>query len=612
MTIKEWIKTDYSEVEDPSYKNELKANKFLGITLFFIGVISLLCLIFQLTGVFHIKAVAEIIIFFSVLIFFSLTGCLIAYLTNGKKPYVRFALLFDVIVIAIAADMFLSFYGILFLAVPFICVSRYANRKLSIRVSIAILVMVLINGFLAFFTNVQYDLNVLPDSLIASYIENRSALSYWEYTEPIMLFSVLPKQLILALIGLLTVGNASSVQRFTKEEARHQVLENRINGELAFAKSLQESMLPVSKNAFPNVDCFTICGSMIPAKEIGGDLYDYFLIDDQHLAIVIGDVSGKGVPASLFMGMSRIIIKNMLLENINLEDAVAKINDMLCRDNKFGLFVTSWIGVLDLHSGDLTYVNAGHNFPILCKNNVYSFMKEKSGIALGVVNKKTYKQYKVNLKPNDRLLIYTDGVTEAVNLENELYSENRLIDFVKKHNSDDEELIADILSEIKTYQEGREQFDDITIVSLTFKKYLNKKNVKKEFPALVESFTQVSEFIEETLTDYEIDLKFINQINIAVEEIFTNIAKYGFKGIHNGKVTVDITFVNKEVTITTYDNSPKFDPFSRKDPDITLTAEDRPIGGLGIFMVKKLMDEVNYKYENDTNVISIKKKIYSK
>ena len=160
MSIKEWIKWDYSEVEDPSYKNELKADRFLGITLFFVGVISFLCLILQICGVFNFDSNTEIYIFFSLLIFFSLSGSLIAYLTNGKKPYVKFALMLDLVVIAIAADMFLAFYAVLILAIPFVCSSKYSDLKICKNVGMTMCVLVLLNGFIAFFTNVQKDINI--------------------------------------------------------------------------------------------------------------------------------------------------------------------------------------------------------------------------------------------------------------------------------------------------------------------------------------------------------------------------------------------------------------------------------------------------------------------
>lgn len=611
MSIKEWIKWDFHEVEDPIYKNELKANRFLGVTLFFTGVVSLICLLLQSCNVFKIESRLEMVIFYSLLTFFSFSGCLLSYLTAGKKKYVKFFLLLDVIIIAVAADMFLAFYAVLVLAIPLLCVSRYADSRLCIKVALTLIVLILFDGFIAYYSNVEMDISLLNDATVKAYLEDPNSLKYWDYTVPVLLFSVIPKELLCILIGTVATINAVSTKHFTDDQISTIKKEQRITGELSLARDLQENMLPRVFPPFPNVKNFDIYANMIPAKEVGGDMYDFFLIDDQHLGLVIADVSGKGVPASLFMGMTKILVKNMLFQNKNLELAAASVNDMLCNDNPIGLFVTAWIGVLDLNNGELTFVNAGHNPPLLYQNKKLTFLKDKSGIAFGTVVKRMYKQYKIKLSKGDRLFLYTDGVTEATNVKDKLYGEDRLVKFLSnKLSCSDDEVVNSLLEDLNKFQEGREQFDDITMLSMTFNSYLEKKNVRKEFVATVENFAAVSEFIETTLEGFDISLKYINQINIAVEEIFTNIAKYGFKGETNGKATVDITFVNGIVTITTYDNSPKFDTFAAKEPDITLAAEDRQIGGLGILMVRRLMDEVSYKYENGMNVISLVKKVF--
>ena len=599
MSIKKWIKWDYSDIDDPNYKNELKANYALGIILLSMSIVGLICLILQGCNVFQLERHTEMVIFYAIAIFFSFTGFLIAFLTKGRKKYVKFALIFDLMIMAIILDMFLGYYAVLFLAVPLIGVSRYANKNNTLILAGTMAVLLLMNAFVAYFTNVELDANLVTNG------------GYWGYTKSYLAFVFLPKLLLFSIITLFCTINSISTSNFTKDATASIQKEERINGELNLARDLQKNMLPSVFPPFPNVKNFDIYAAMEPAKEVGGDLYDFFLIDEQHLGMVIADVSGKGVPASLFMGMTKILIKNMISDYDNIGVAMAKVNDILVDGNSIGQFVTAWVGILDLFSGELTYVNAGHNPPVLMKKGAPTYLEDKSGMSLGVIAHKMYKKFSIKLEPTDRLFLYTDGVTEATDPNNVLYGEKRLLKFLKEHKKDDDTtLVNSLLNELATYHQNQEKADDITMVSMTFNSYLDKKNVRKEFVATVENFTAVSEFIEDTLCNFNVSLKYINQINIAVEEIFTNIAKYGFKGLDNGKATIDISFCNQIVTITTYDNSPKFDPFARKDPDITLGADDRPIGGLGLLMVKKLMDEVGYKYENNTNIITLVKKVY--
>jgi len=605
MSLKEWIKWDYSDISDPNYRNELKANRELGIILFLVCIVDIICIILGVADVFKIDKKTELYILVGLTAFFAFSGFLFTFLTKGRQKYVKFALLFDLVLIVFLSNLFVPTYSVLFLALPPVCAARYADKKISIYTSVTTAVLLIITGFVGYYTNIEYDWNI-----IRGLVGKIDQLTYWDYTRPLLTYSITIKFLIFCIFAFMSVLSAVRTKQFTTEATETIVKEERINGELNLARELQEQMLPRQFPAFPSINNFEIYADMVPAKEIGGDMYDFFLIDDQHLGIVAADVSGKGVPASLFMGMTKILIKNMLVEEKNMEVAIAKVNDMLVADNPIDLFVTAWVGVVDLNNGQLTYINAGHNPPLLKHNGEIHYLKDKSGIALGYVSKRMYKQNILMLSPNDRLFVYTDGVTEATNINGQLYGEVRLKDYLLAHMDDkDDVVVKELLNELNKFQKDCEQFDDITMISFTFLQKMNRKNAKKEFVATVNNFSSVSEFIEETLDSFEVPLKVINQMNIAVEEIFTNIAKYGFAGQTNGKATIDITLADNTVTIRTFDNSPMFNPFNKKDPDISLGVEDRPIGGLGILMVKKLMDAVDYQYENNTNIITLVKKV---
>ncbi|MBR3458320.1 MAG: SpoIIE family protein phosphatase, partial [Selenomonadaceae bacterium] len=261
------------------------------------------------------------------------------------------------------------------------------------------------------------------------------------------------------------------MQNLTKVAAEKE----RIATELHVATSIQESMLPRSFT-FPEKLNFDIYASMHAAKEVGGDFYDFYLLDNKHLIFTIADVSGKGVPAALFMVISKTILKNFAQTMEGLDDLaplVSCTNDQLCQNNDAMMFVTAFIGVLDLETGRLSYVNAGHNPPLVYRASEqrFSYLDVKRNFVLGGVDGLDYQGQEITLAPNDRLFLYTDGVTEALNEANELYGEERLLSCLNRAASKDlrlEDLIAFVHESLADYVQTAEQSDDITMLALTY------------------------------------------------------------------------------------------------------------------------------------------------
>ncbi|WP_414469037.1 SpoIIE family protein phosphatase [Methanobacterium sp. ACI-7] len=245
----------------------------------------------------------------------------------------------------------------------------------------------------------------------------------------------------------------------------------RINTELNVARKIQADMLPRKFPAFPDRDEFDVYASNIPAKEVGGDFYDFFLIDENHLAIVIADVSGKGVPAALFMVIAKTLIKNYAQLGKNPSEVFTIVNNQLCEGNDENMFVTAWMGILDIQSGKFTYVNAGHNSPLLRhKNKDYKWLKSNSGFVLGGIQDIEYKQNEIILKTGDRVYLYTDGITEAINNKEELFGESHLLEIMNNTNNLSlKELISCVKEEIDRFVKDREQFDDITMLIMEYK-----------------------------------------------------------------------------------------------------------------------------------------------
>ncbi|MCQ2545522.1 MAG: SpoIIE family protein phosphatase, partial [Clostridia bacterium] len=385
----------------------------------------------------------------------------------------------------------------------------------------------------------------------------------------------------------------------------------RISGELQVATNIQAQMLPCIFPPFPEHDEFDIRASMNPAKEVGGDFYDLFMIDDQHLAVVVADVSGKGVPAALFMVITKTLIKNYTQMGMEPCHVFTKVNQMLCEGNEAGLFVTAWMGVLDLETGKLTYVNAGHNPPaIKLADSGFTYLKSRPDFVLAGIETMRYKQNELMLSPGDRLFLYTDGVTEATDIDNQLYGEQRLIDYLNSHVSDNvNDMLNGLYGDINAFAGDAEQFDDITMLILDYQKpHVSDDMTELTFPASVDALNDVLGFVESELEKADCPMKLSMQIAVAVEEAFVNIANYAYPG-EDGIMKMGISIENGIVRLRLADYGVPFDPVQKEDPDITQDVESRDIGGLGIFMVKKTMDDVQYERKDNQNILTLTKAI---
>jgi len=240
----------------------------------------------------------------------------------------------------------------------------------------------------------------------------------------------------------------------------------RIGVELEVARQIQASMLPCIFPAFPHRNEFDLYGYMCPAKEVGGDFYDFYLVDEYKLAVVIADVSGKGVPAALFMVITKTLIKNTAQYGWPPSEVFKTVNNMLCENNEASMFVTAFLGILDLQTNVFTYVNAGHNPPyILHSQGVLERLSVKSDLVMGVMANTPYTQNEIVVKQGDMLYFYTDGVTEAVNKDNVMFSEDRLQEIIMKHQSSNlQKVVVNMVQEIDAFAESMEQADDITML----------------------------------------------------------------------------------------------------------------------------------------------------
>ena len=377
---------------------------------------------------------------------------------------------------------------------------------------------------------------------------------------------------------------------------------------LDMASQIQEGMIPGIFPAFPDRQEFEIFASMDPAKEVGGDFYDFFLIDDDHLGLVMADVSGKGVPAALFMMASKILINNFtFLENATPSSVLERVNHSICQSNKAELFVTVWLGILELSTGKLKAANAGHEYPAIQRTGGgFEIYRDKHSFVVGGMDGIRYKEYDLQLCPGDSIFLYTDGVTEATDANSRLFGTDRMLSALNKAPDETPTVILkNVKSGINDFVGSAPQFDDITMLCI---RYYGRDGKTMTIPAKTENLDSVLAFIDGALEEAGCPMKAQMQLDLAVEEMFVNIANYAY-GSGSGNAVVDIDIRDGICTITLSDNGIPYNPLEKVDPDVTLSAEDRQIGGLGIFMVKKSVDDMVYEYKDGQNILKLIKKI---
>ncbi len=385
--------------------------------------------------------------------------------------------------------------------------------------------------------------------------------------------------------------------------------------ELNIAKSIQNSALPNVFPPYPERREFDIFAKMYTAKEVGGDFYDFFFIDNDHLVFLIADVSGKGIPAALFMMTTKTLIKNIAKTGLSADELMTTANRQICKTNEQGFFVTVFLSILELSTGKMSCVNAGHNPPLI-KNESggFEYFKCDPNLVMGAMDNTVYKACEVQLKPGAYVFFYTDGVTEAYSEKQEFYGEGRLSDTL--NNTKDKE-IEDILLTVKTdvenFTQDQEQADDMTMLVLKYNGAKEKAMVEKTktktktflLPADINRINTVIKWLEENCEEAKIPDEYKRKLNLAVEEIFINISTYAYPPKEGD---VEITFKvieGKQVQLKFTDSGTPYNPLEKQDPDITLSADERPVGGLGIFLVKNTMDLMEYEFKNNKNILTL-------
>lgn len=608
--------------EDILRENEEYANYVVALTMTNIFGIFLITWILTYYNVFKIGMdIANTLMIRCIILL--VIPVLICYVTKGKGKWIKHILFTCFILLLAIADAMLKYNVTLIMVLPVVLAARYYDRNFTIGLSVVIMILFAISTYMSAKIGAQdinsYNLIIPEGTTITINSTLRDAVSEINVDETqriknMFLHFYLPKVFVFNIVAFACAQISQSGKKMIEKQEEITKKGARIETELNLANAIQQSMLPNIFPPFPEHKEVDLYASMIPAKEIGGDFYDMFLIDDKHLAICIADVSGKGIPASLVMMITKILIKNVTIIDSEVDKSLTHVNKMLCDGNRLELFVTCWFGVLDLSSGKLSFVNAGHNPPLLysAKEEKFEYLKTRPNMVLAGLEKTKYDKNEILIEPGDRLFLYTDGVTESTNMNKELYGEERLKKFLNdKIYLNAEDTIDELTRDLKSFVGKGEQFDDITMLELIYKKQKNENIsiVKKEFKARINNLHKVQRFVESELEKNNCEKRIVTKISLAIEEVFVNISKYAYVN-KDGNCTITIEYdKSSRIKIIIEDSGIPFDPLEHKEPDITLPVNKRNIGGLGIMITKKTMDDVSYKYKNNKNILTLTKNI---
>lgn len=448
-------------------ENEVKANKYAAKCLVMCSLVCAAAWILTLMRIFTMP-LSIMNTAMPVIILCFLMPSLLCRLTGGRRGWMKYAVLLCSIMGVFILSSAMPKHGVLVWTLPLMLSCHYYSKKLTTITLIVSQVLFSASIYIGIYFG-EWDQMLLN----AAYYSGPRVITRQTLYDATM-FCVLTRAAALWGMSTICTTMAGRTRGLLEQQAKDSEKRQRIETELDVANRIQADMLPCIFPAFPERPEFDIYASMMPAREVGGDFYDFFMVDERHLAIVIADVSGKGVPAALFMVIGKTLIKDHTRPGASLEAVFSEVNDLLCDSNQEGMFITAFEGVLDLVSGEFCFVNAGHEVPFISMaGEPFEPYKVRPGFVLAGMENMKYQCGSIRLAPGDKIFQYTDGVTEATNGEKELYGMVRLGDVLKKNTEKSpEELLSVVKRDIDAFVGSAPQFDDITMLCVEYRKVM--------------------------------------------------------------------------------------------------------------------------------------------
>lgn len=414
--------------------------------------------------------------------------------------------------------------------------------------------------------------------------------------------------LVVKLLQLLGLAMLIVILRvLARNQLKYQHLneqKERMENELHIAREIQMAMVPKIFPPFPERKDIDMAAAIIPAKEVGGDLYDFF-IRDEKLFFCIGDVSGKGIPASLVMAVTRSLFRAMSAHEDNPAKIVALMNDTMSDANESNMFVTFFCGILDLAKGKLRYCNAGHNPPMILTDAIRMLPIEPN-VPLGIIKDIDFVEQETTFNYDDALFLYTDGLSEAENLTQEQFGESRIEAALHGRKSSEAHL-KNIEQKVAQFVGEAPQSDDLTMLFIHYLGHGDKNTQRLTLHNDIKQIGLLPEFVETVSGQVKMEPLDIANLNLALEEAVANVISYAYPEGTDGLVTIDACVEGSKITFVITDSGKAFDPTAKEELDINAGIEERPIGGLGIHLVRTIMDTVSYERKEEQNILTITK-----
>ncbi|MBP5216943.1 MAG: SpoIIE family protein phosphatase [Bacilli bacterium] len=598
-------------VREAYHQNEAIANRDMTKVMVFMAALLVVVFFCYLFKLFPFYRYTVIYILFPINIALLLTPLIWVRTTVIEKSGYKYFLMVLTVIVVMSLNILIPKHTMLGWAFPIILSNHYYSRRLTTRLFIAVLVMMLLCMYLAVFVG-EYEANLIgtgwvidgkvvePDtpSERFQYLTDRLAAGDNRYLK-IFLFYYIPRAAFMAVLFFASLRLDERTYNLLRREVNLKAEREKIVTELGIANQIQISALPKD---FLDDDDIKMYASMNAAKEVGGDFYN-FLVRGDELYFVIGDVSGKGIPAALFMMKANAYFETAASFFSSPKEIAMELNRVLLQGNDSLMFITAFIGKLNKKSGLLTFCNCGHNPPLIQKKDGhYEYLKMNSGFLLGTFETPPLKEETIVLEEECNFVTYTDGVTECKNEHNELFGEEYFLKRMNNSDFSDPKDLSEAISRALMVHKGiAEQSDDITMLLIRKKKSQGVRFEKND-----SCTKKILSYVEGELEKAQLSLKVVNNMMVATDEMVSNIVNYSSAK----EISVKFEYDSQEklVKLSIIDDGEAFDPLAKTDPDIDLSAEERQIGGLGIFLVKKLMDNVTYTRENERNILILEKK----
>ncbi len=611
--------------QDAYYKNEADANRYMSYVNAAAGILALIIWVLYLVKVFTIPDhfYLAVCILFPVISAIMLAPLFFVKTKMIWKPGYKYFILFSLLAVIIALNIAIPKHSLLFWPFAVLIANHYYNPRIGrVIFGISIISMLLCLYIGMFFG--EFDENlfgggvVMPDGSVGTVetFEER-----WQLLHNLMLsgnnryikvlvYYFFPRAMIITLFFMVSnLLNRRTYLLLDKEIRIHDEQE-KAKTELNVAKEIQLNTLPEEIVDSKDVE---IVGELKAAKEVGGDLYDYLDIDEDHVAVLIGDVSGKGVPAAMFMMKTITSFRDFAAPNKTPSEILREVNSSIFKGNKKSMFVTCFLAILDKKNGKVVYANAGHNPPIIGSDKKFHYLKCKSGFLLGCMKDAIVSDEEITLRPGESITLYTDGITEARDINGNFFGEERLLNIFNKQNyTFSVELHHAIKDGVANFVQDAPQSDDITFVTMKFQGS-DYSYQEKSFDAKMENVPDMLNFISDFGKGFNFPEDFRNKLVIVGDELFSNIIKHGYED-NGGVIFVRLLFDKdkNEFALTVIDKAKPFNQLEVNNPEVGSDAKTQTIGGLGIMIVKKIMTEYAYDRINDKNILVLKKSFESK